>query len=74
MLRITLRMAYRRTWRSFDVKPPSLNTGSVNRFVVTIGVTRPVSFSAETKRSMCRSRVASSLPGGMRSSSWKVTP
>ena len=46
MLRITLRSANRRTARSLLVNPPSLNTGWVNRFVVIIGTTRPVSFSA----------------------------
>ena len=75
MLRITLRSAYRRTSRSLLVNPPSLNTGWVNRFVVTIGTTRPVSSSASRKRSMrCVARAASSLPNGIRSSSWKVTP
>ena len=38
--------------RSLLVKPPSLNTGSENRLVVTIGTTRPVSASACLNRSM----------------------
>jgi len=69
MLRITLRSANRRTARLLLVNPPSLNTGWVNRFVVIIGTTRPVSFSAAVNRSMWRPRAASSLPNGIRSSS-----
>ena len=57
MLRITLRSAYRRTERSLLVKPPSLNTGWVNRLVVTIGTTRPVSSSAARNRLMWSSRL-----------------
>ena len=71
---MTLRMANRRTSRSLAVRPPSLNTGWVNRFVVTIGTTRPVSSSAARKRLIRSSRSPSSLPNGMTSSSWKVTP
>ena len=74
MLRITLRIAYRRTLRSLLVKPPSLNTGSVNRLVVTIGTTMPVSSSAVVNSSMIRCRSVLLLPDGIRSSSWKVMP
>jgi hypothetical protein len=51
-----------------------LNTGWVNRFVVTIGTTSPVSSSAARKRLIRSSRFAVSLPNGITSSSWKVTP
>jgi hypothetical protein len=74
MLRMTLRMANRRTSRSLAVRPPSLNTGWVNRLVVTIGTTSPVSSSAVRNRLIAASRAAVSLPKGMTSSSWKVTP
>src|SRR3954447_19969800 len=74
MLRITLRRAYRRTVRSLLVKPPSLNTGWVNRFVVTIGTFRPVSASAALNVSIRLDRSASLDPNGIRSSSWKVSP
>jgi hypothetical protein len=60
--------------RSLLVRPPSLNTGWVNRLVVAIGTARPVSSRAARNRLMCCSRAVSSLPKGMRSSSWKVTP
>ncbi len=74
-LRSTLRSAYRRTSRSLLVKPPSLNTGWVNRLVVTIGTTRPVSSRALRNRvDVRRAGSASSAPNGIRSSSWKVTP
>src|SRR4051812_39212012 len=73
-LRITLRSANRRTPRSLAVKPPSLKTGWVNRLVVAMGTTRPVSSSALRNRVTIRSRSSSSLPNGIRSSSWKVTP
>jgi hypothetical protein len=55
------------------VKPPSLNTGWVNRLVVAIGTIMPVSSRAFLKRDDA-SRVGASEPNGMRSSSWKVTP
>ena len=74
MLRITLRIAYRRTVRSLLVNPPSLNTGSSNRLVVTIGTTIPVSSSAALNSSMIRCRSLLLLSGGIRSSSWKVMP
>src|SRR3954452_3806473 len=74
MLRITLRIAKRRTERSLDVKPPSRKTGCVKRFVVTIGTTTPVSASAALKRSTILSRSAPDVPNGMRSSSWNETP
>ena len=74
MLRSTLRSAYRRTDRSLLVKPPSLNTGWVNRLVVTIGTTMPVSSSAFLKPAMMPSRVCASEPNGTRSSSWNVMP
>src|SRR4051812_37521270 len=73
-LRITLRIAKRRTERSLEVKPPSRKTGCVNRFVVTIGTTTPVSASAPLKRSMILSRSGPDVPNGIRSSSWNVTP
>ena len=59
---------------SLDVNAPSLKTGWVNKFVVAIGTFMPVSASAFLKRSMCPRRAVSSLPNGIRSSSWKVTP
>ena len=71
---MTLRSAKRRTERSLLVSPPSLKTGWLNRFVVTIGTTSPVCSSAERKRPIRRSRSASSLPNGIRSSSWNVMP
>ena len=74
MLRITLRIANRRTSRSLLVKPPSLKTGCVNRLVVAVVTTSPVSASPFLKRSMMPARVSSSLPNGIRSSSWKFTP
>ena len=74
MLRSTLRRAYRRTERSLLVKPPSLNTGWVNRLVVTIGTTMPVSSRAFLKPAMTPSRVAESAPNATRSSSWNVMP
>ena len=70
----TLRSANRRTERSLLVKPPSLNTGWVNRFVVIIGICRPVSASASLNRAMIFSRSESDEPNGIRSSSWKVRP
>ena len=54
-------------WRS---APPSLNTGSPNRLVVTISTRSPVSASAFSRRSSVASRVPSS---GTTSSSWNVT-
>src|SRR3954452_2939237 len=74
MFRMTLRSAYRRTERSLLVKPPSLKTGSPNRFVVTIGTTSPVSASAALNSSMIRVRSLALEPGGTRSSSWNVMP
>jgi len=74
MLRMTLRIAYRRTERSLLVKPPSLKSGSPKRFVVTIGTTRPVSVSAALNSSMICCRSDGLRPGGIRSSSWKVMP
>src|SRR5215213_11234801 len=74
MLRMTLRVAYRRTVRSLLVNPPSLKTGSWNRLVVTIGTTIPVSPSASRNSLMIRSRSWAVLPGGIKSSSWKVIP
>ena len=71
---MTLRSAKRRTSRSLLVKAPSLNTGWVNRLVVAIGTFIPVAASAFLKRSTCLRRALSSLPNGIRSSSWKVTP
>jgi hypothetical protein len=49
----------------------SSKTGCVNRFVVTIGTTRPVRSSALRNALMCCSRDVSSLPNGIRSSAWK---
>src|SRR3954468_17216432 len=74
MLCITLRTAYRRTLRSLLVNPPSLNTGSWNRLVVTIGTTIPVSLSTSRNSLMMRSRSWALLSGGIKSSSWKVIP
>src|SRR4051795_1810827 len=74
MFCMTLRRAYRRTERSLLVKPPSLKTGSPNRFVVTIGTTSPVSASAAWNSSMIRVRSPALEPGGTRSSSWNVMP
>src|SRR3954468_13360865 len=74
MLCITLRTAYRRTLRSLLVNPPSLNTGSWNRLVVTMGTTIPVSSRASRNSAMIRSRSWALLPGGIKSSSWKVIP
>src|SRR5215203_5913626 len=74
MLRMTLRMAYRRTVRSLLVNPPSLKTGSWNRLVVTIGTTIPVSSRVRRNSLMIRSRSWALLPGGIKSSSWKVIP
>src|SRR5690606_14026400 len=71
---MTLRIANRRTPRSLLVNAPSLKTGWVNRLVVIIGTTIPVSSSAALNRAMIRSRSAASVPKGIRSSSWNVTP
>ena len=71
---MTLRIAYRRTLRSLLVNPPSLNTGSPNRFVVAIGTTSPVSSSAPRNSRTTFARSSGLLPGGIRSSSWKVMP
>jgi hypothetical protein len=74
MLRITLRIANRRMSRSLLVKPPDLKTGWVKRLVVAVVTTRPVSARPLRNRWMMASRVASSLPKGITSSSWKLTP
>src|SRR6266542_251795 len=74
MLCSVLRIAYRRMSRSFEVNAPSLNTGWLNRLVVAIGPTRPVSSSAARNRLTRRSRSAASEPNGIRSSSWNDTP
>ena len=74
MLRITLRSANRRMSRLLLVNAPALNTGWLNRFVVAVVTASPVSARPFLKRSMIASRVASSLPNGMTSSSWKLTP
>src|SRR6266540_380645 len=74
MLCSVLRIAYRRMSRSFEVNAPSLNTGWLNRLVVAIGTTRPVSSSAARNRLTRRSRSAASEPNGIRSSSWNDTP
>ena len=69
-LRSTFASAYRRTSRSLAVRPPSLKTGWLNRFVVAISTTTPVSASALVNRSStCWRRLSS----GTRSSSWKDT-
>ena len=74
MLRITLRIAKRRMSRLLLVNPPALKTGWLNRLVVAVVTTRPVSARPCLKRAMILSRVASSLPNGITSSSWKFTP
>jgi hypothetical protein len=56
------------------VKAPSLNTGSVNRFVVAIGTVMPVDASAQRKPATMRSRSAGVASIGTRSLSWKFTP
>ena len=70
MLRGTLASARRRTWRSLAVNPPSLKTAWLNRLVVAISTTRPVSASAFVKRSSVSCARPSS---GTRSSSWKLS-
>ncbi len=74
MLRITLRSANRRMSRSLLVSAPALKTGWLKRLVVAVVTARPVSASPFLNRSMIASRVASSLPNGITSSSWKLTP
>ena len=71
---MTLRSPYRRTSRRFDVNAPSLKTGWLNVFVVTIGTMRPVSSRAFLSCAMIWSRSAAFVPYGTRSSSWNVTP
>jgi hypothetical protein len=56
------------------VNAPSLNTGSENRFVVAIGTTRPVSFSAFLNSFLIRAASDSPASIGIRSLSWKFTP
>ena len=60
--------------RSFEVRAPSLKTGWLKRFVVAIGTFMPVSSKAFLKRWIWPFLEASSLPKGIKSSSWKVTP
>ena len=45
-----------------------------NRFVVTIGTSRPLASTAARRLSRARWRVAASAPNGTTSSSWNVTP
>ncbi len=71
-LRMTLLMAKRRTSRSLAVKPPSLNTGCENRFVVAVVTFSPVSSRAFLKAAMVASRSDSSKANT--SLSWKFTP
>jgi hypothetical protein len=56
------------------LKAPALKIGCEKRLVVAVVTTRPVSARPFLNRSMILSRVASSLPNGMTSSSWKFTP
>ena len=72
--RSTLRSPNRRTPRSLEVSPPSLNTGWLKVFVVTISITRPASSVACLNRETIRCLVASSASKGNTSLSWKVTP
>ena len=74
MLRITFFSANRRTSRLLEVKPPSLNTGWVNRLVVAVVTTRPVSARDFFSPSRIFSRSASPVPNGTTSSSWKLMP
>ena len=74
MLRSTFCSANRRTARSLAVNAPSLKMGCPNRFVVAIDTTRPLVSSASRNRPISLSRTVSSLPNGIRSSSWKLTP
>ena len=60
----TLRSPNRRTERSFEVSPPSLNTGCENVFVVTISITRPALSQASRSRPSRSLRVASSASNG----------
>jgi hypothetical protein len=57
------------TARSLLVNPPSLKTGWVNRFVVTIGTVIPVDSSAAEILPIARRRSPSEQPKGNRSSS-----
>ncbi|MNI73877.1 hypothetical protein D3C73_1299160 [compost metagenome] len=66
--------AKRRMERSFEVNPPSLNTGWLNRFVVTMGVFSPVSANAALKFFRMRSRSDAVASKGTRSLSWNVMP
>ncbi|CPU67248.1 Uncharacterised protein [Mycobacteroides abscessus] len=56
------------------MRPPSLKTGWLNRLVVTISMTRPVSSAAWRTASRRLVRSASSAPKGTTSSSWNVKP
>ncbi len=70
----TLRRPNRRTPRSLLVSPPSLNTGWLKVFVVTISMTRPALVVASLSWDSRACRVASSASKGKTSLSWKVIP
>ena len=65
MLRSSLRSANRRTARSLEVTPPSLNTGWLNRLVVIIGTVTPVSARTFFNRSIWLLRSASVASNGI---------
>ena len=58
--------------RSLAVSAPSLNTGWVNRLVVTISTTQP-GVGQRLARTSVERRLAAVASSGTRSSSWKVT-
>ena len=60
--------------RSLEVSPPSLNTGWLKVFVVTISMTRPDASVASLNRVRMLRLVTSSAPKGKTSLSWNVTP
>ena len=74
MLRIVLASANRRTSRSFAVNAPSLKTGWLNRFVVAVVTTRPVSARACLKSVIRLPRSVSLASKSNTSLSWKLTP
>jgi hypothetical protein len=71
---MTLASANRRTSRSLAVNAPSLNTGWLNRFVVAVVTTMPLSASACRNPAIRFSQAAGLAPKSKTSLSWKLTP
>ena len=71
---MTLASANRRTSRLLAVNAPSLNIAWLNRLVVAVVTTRPVSASAWRKSAIRLSRSAGLASKPNTSLSWKLTP